>query len=253
MITSEGAGRAAVRWLELLPVAEIARLRSLFTNHPDYSDLTPVQYADGLLWLQRCGLVTADGQPEVSLSMHENPPGGAAESWRWSKEAELARRRTGAAGERALYGLLWDAGAHEVRHVSTVSDTYGYDIEVEWPGGERMHIEVKTTTDPTRLVLHLTRHEYEVMCSDAEWLLAAVLLGARDQALTVATVSRQWLTASAPVDRDGGSRWESVRMRVPTHAIVPGVPNTKAMSVACRGDAFLPAWGMELDVSARPV
>lgn len=135
MIPAEGARRAALRWLEVLPTAEIPRARVLFTHHPDYSDLTPVQYAAGLEWLQRSGLVTSDGQPVVKVSSHEAGASGTAGRWKWSAEADIARRETGTAGEKALVELLRNEGTHKVRHVSEVSDAYGYDVEAESAAG----------------------------------------------------------------------------------------------------------------------
>ncbi|MGC5411634.1 protein NO VEIN domain-containing protein, partial [Streptomyces sp. DT225] len=84
----------------------------------------------------------------------------------WSRAGEQARRAVGAAGEQALLRLLRDGGVPHVRHVAAESDAYGYDIQAARSASERAHIEVKSTTDPTRLVIHLTRHEYEVMATD---------------------------------------------------------------------------------------
>lgn len=55
--------RAAARWLEHLPGSGSARLRALFASSPQYSDLTPTQYADALAWLRRVGLVDARDRP----------------------------------------------------------------------------------------------------------------------------------------------------------------------------------------------
>lgn len=94
MALGEGTLRAARRWLEQLQVAEISRARALFTHHPDYADLTPVQYADGLAWLLRSGLVSADGRPNVKVGVPERR--GVA-GGRWTLEAETRRREIGAA------------------------------------------------------------------------------------------------------------------------------------------------------------
>ncbi|MCG7524539.1 DUF3883 domain-containing protein [Streptomyces sp. OfavH-34-F] len=207
-------------------MAGIPRVRTLFTHHPGYADLTPAQYAEGLAWLRRAGMVTSAGRPLVDLSESEaTDSGGPAPVPQvvWSRAAEEARRAVGAAGERALLGLLREGGVPHVRHVAAESDAYGYDIQAARSADERAHIEVKSTTDPTRLVIHLTRHEYEVMAGDRWWCLAAVLVGGGGQAVHVATVDRAWLHSSVPADQASHGRWESVRLVVPGHALAPGL------------------------------
>ncbi|MFB7848154.1 protein NO VEIN domain-containing protein [Streptomyces sp. NPDC002466] len=141
---------------------------------------------------------------------------------RWSCAAEEARRAVGESGEQALLQLLIRRGVPQVRHVAAESDAYGYDIAAG-ASTERAHLEVKSTTNPTRLVIHLTRHEYEVMATDPIWHLVAVLVGRNGGAVNVATVSRAWLHSAVPADRDKAGRWESVRLEVPAHAITQGL------------------------------
>ncbi|MFJ1606585.1 protein NO VEIN domain-containing protein [Streptomyces sp. NPDC088253] len=229
-------------------MADIARLRSLFTHHPDYSDLTPVQYADGLAWLLREGFVAPNGRPLVRVSAHEQRDRTAAfdvAQVRWNPAMEAARRETGAAGEQAVVRLLELSGAAQIVHVAALSDAYGYDVQVESDEGVVGHIEVKATTDPTRLMVHLTRHEYEVMCRDPHWLLAAVLVGVRGDALCVVTVSRDWLTLAAPEDTDRHGHWESTCFSIPDHALTPGVVSADGNRLVL--DAFaplMPIWGL---------
>ncbi|MFD8740111.1 protein NO VEIN domain-containing protein [Streptomyces sp. NPDC059618] len=226
MALGNGTRCAARRWLEHLPVADIPRLRALFTHHPDYADLTPVQYADGLAWLLREGLVTPDGRSAVQFGLPKQRDPSAAErvhTARWNPDAEAVRRATGLAGELAVIRLLEQSGSVRLDHVAAVSDAFGYDIEVESQGGHVGHVEVKSTTDPTRLRIHLTRHEYEVMCSDPDWLLAAVLVGTHGDALHVVTVSREWLIRASPADRDHRGGWESARFDVPGHVMASGI------------------------------
>lgn len=171
-------------------------------------------------------MVTMAGRPVVDLSDSEVTDGaGPASVPRvvWSRTAEEARKAVGAAGEQALLRLLRDGGVPHVRHVAAESDAYGYDIEAARSVSERAHIEVKSTTDPTRLVIHLTRHEYEVMARDGEWCLAAVLVGGDGIAVNVATVDRGWLHSAVPADQTRRGRWESARLEVPAHALRPGL------------------------------
>ncbi|MFD9290574.1 protein NO VEIN domain-containing protein [Streptomyces sp. NPDC060030] len=222
---TEATRRAALRWLSELRVAGVPRVRVLFANHPRYADLTPAQYAEGLAWLRRMGMVTAGGRPLVEVRDGEfrDDAADVAPPVLWDQAIEDAKRAIGAAGETALLQLLRQSGLPHVRHVSAESDAYGYDIEAARSTSERAHIEVKSTTDATRLVVHLTRHEYEVMAADTDWCLAAVLVGADGGVASVATVDRRWLHSAVPADQGRGGRWESVRLTVPARALTPGL------------------------------
>ncbi|MFD9329125.1 DUF3883 domain-containing protein [Streptomyces sp. NPDC060065] len=229
-------------------MADIPRLRSLFTHHPDYSDLTPVQYADGLAWLLKQGLVTPNGRPLVRVGGHDGRGKAAAfniAQVRWTAAAEDARSETGAAGEQAVLRLLEENGSAHVIHVAALSDAYGYDVHAESPEGAVGHIEVKATTDPTRLTVHLTRHECEVMRRDPDWLLAAVLIGAHGDALNVVTVGREWLSLVAPEDTDRRGRWESACFSVPDYVLTRGVVRADGRRMVPDAVApFMPVWGL---------
>ncbi|MFI6119409.1 protein NO VEIN domain-containing protein [Streptomyces sp. NPDC051064] len=225
-LATESTRRAALRWLSELRVAGVPRVRVLLTNHPRYADLTPAQYAEGFAWLRRTGMVTAAGQPVVEVSdgeLWEDVTADEVPRVLWNQAAEDAKRAVGAAGEQALLRVLRQGGVPHVRHVAAESDAYGYDIEAAGSVPERAHIEVKATTDPTRLVVHLTRHEYEVMAADADWCLAAVLVDSDGNAASVATVDRGWLHSTVPTDQERNGRWESVRLTVPVCALTPGL------------------------------
>ncbi|MET9589510.1 DUF3883 domain-containing protein [Streptomyces sp. NPDC006516] len=170
-------------------------------------------------------MVTAAGRPvvEVGGGVWDDATAGAVPQVLWSQAADDAKRILGAAGEQALLRLLQQSGVPHIRHVAAESDAYGYDIEAARSRAECAHIEVKATTDPTRLVVHLTRHEYEVMAADPDWCLAAVLVGSDGNAASVATVDRGWLHSAVPTDQGRGGRWESARLTVPTSALTPGL------------------------------
>lgn len=247
-LPSESTRRAALRWLSKLRVNGLARTRVLFTHHPGYADLTPAQYAEGLAWLRRTGMVTAMNRPIVEISdgeLIDMQTASAVPRVQWSRAAEDARRAIGAAGEDALLRLLRRGGVPEVRHVAAESDAYGYDIDAARSLTEHAHLEVKATTDPTRLVIHLSRHEYEVMTTDLEWCLAAVLVGADGDAVNVATVSRRWLHSAVPVDKAKEGSWESARLKVPASAITPGLATGVWRLLP---DALIPSkpvWGLQ--------
>lgn len=242
----EGTRRAATRWLVHLRRADIPRLRAMFTHHPAYADLTPAQYSEALNWLRKTGMVSPTGRPAVDM---EDPASQAEERGirpvLWDSASEERNRQTGAAGEQALLTLLRLSGASPVVQVSAVSDAYGYDIDATAPGDEFLHVEVKATTDPTRLVVHLTRHESDVMRADPAWIMSAVLVGADGGALSIATVSRRWLRSALPADLTPDARWESARLAVPGHALLPGLVTDGARRILPAIGPRCPyVWGM---------
>lgn len=245
---SEATRRAALRWLNELRVAGVPRVRMLFHNHPEYADLTPAQYAEGLAWLRRMGMVSVSGRPVVEVSdseLRDTMASAVVPRVLWSQAAEDAKKATGAAGERALLRLLRQGGVPHVRHVAALSDAYGYDVEAARSNSERAHIEVKSTTDSTRLVIHLTRHEYEVMTTDAEWCLAAVLVGSDGNAANVATVDRRWLHLAVPADQGRQGCWESARLTVPAYVLTPGLV-TESWALPLDGlPPSRPVWGAQ--------
>ncbi|MET7661125.1 DUF3883 domain-containing protein [Streptomyces sp. NPDC005373] len=233
--TAESTRRAAYRWLAQLQFAEVWRVRALFTNHRAYSDLTPGQYAQGLAWLMDAGLVSADGRPAVRIRPDSLSDAEAAVARVICARDLEARKITGEAGELALLDLLRTSGAQNVRHVAAVSDAYGYDIEATLPDLTPVHIEAKATTNASRLVVHLSRHEFETMRTDVCWMLVAVLIGAGGRAQRVVTVSRSWLDAVAPVDVTGDGQWESARLTVPPEAMSPGIVARSGSGQICIG------------------
>ncbi|MEU0978273.1 DUF3883 domain-containing protein [Streptomyces griseus] len=244
-LPGEGTREAALRWLRYLRIADVPRVRTVFTHHPRYADLTPVQYAEALEWLRRTGMITAAGLPVVDVG--DRSPSGSAgvPHVLWNAADDEKRRAIGTAGEMCLLALLREAGLTEVEHVSALSDVFGYDIGALTRYGERIHLEVKATTDPTRLVVHLTRHESEVMNADPGWIMGAVLVGKQGDALSVATVSRSWLVSAVPRDRSPRGRWESARLAVPPQALEPGLIMEGGKSVLpCASFRGRGVWGM---------
>ncbi|MBW5423105.1 DUF3883 domain-containing protein [Streptomyces sp. BG9H] len=250
MSLGEGTRRAALRWLELLRIADVPRSRALFTHHPGYADLTPAQYAEGLAWLRGRGLLDNCDQPVVLVQGSENCDSTAPltiSRAKWNEEAASARRAVGMAGEAAVLEMLAMGGARRIVHVAAVSDSFGFDIDVESSEGDTAHLEVKATTDPTRLVVHLSRHEYEVMRGDGDWICAAVLVGGQGEALNLVTVDRNWLCQAAPRDQDRRGSWESARYSVPGHALVPGLVTGGGRWIIPESvSPLLPLWGVSM-------
>lgn len=244
-LPGDGTREAALRWLRFLRVADVPRVRTLFTHHPRYADLTPVQYAEGLEWLRRTDLITAADRPVVDVGERLPLNSAVVPHALWNAADDERRRAIGTAGEICLLALLREEGLTAVEHVSAVSDAFGYDIGALTSSDEQIHLEVKATTDPTRLVVHLTRHESEVMSADPGWIMGAVLVGEHGDALSVATVSRSWLRSAVPYDRSPRGRWESARLVVPPQALKPGLIMEGGKSVL-PGGSFVRrgVWGM---------
>lgn len=255
--------RAAVRWLEWLPASGPARIRSLFTTHPEYSDITPTQYDAAYAWIRDTGLLDdapggipaprrvferavarsgglwlrdADllvrGPDELpddvrsaadALGISEAEAFGAVSAV-WGKIDTAERSRIGAAGEAALLGLLAASTNAQVEHVAAWSDGYGYDIAVRGPE-HQAHLEAKSTTRRGRLTLYLSRNEYETMVRDPAWVLVAVRLGEDMDPRAVATVPTEWIADNVPADSGRHGRWESCRLDVPPGIPVPGTPS----------------------------
>ncbi|GHG58133.1 protein NO VEIN domain-containing protein [Streptomyces griseocarneus] len=160
------------------------------------------------------------------LNMSDHDVGAALLAVRCKVDTSL-RERVGEAGEQALLLLLRQALEAEVRHVAAESDSYGYDIEVSGERQRPVHIEVKTTTDPSRLVVYLSRHEYETLSRDDGWAMVAVLLGPYGEVAATATVDPEWLAQACPHDSHHSARWESVRLFVPHEALSAGIASVR--------------------------
>lgn len=258
-VPSNATLRAAVRWLEHRQDSSDTQLRSLFRTHPEFADITPMQYAAAYEWLRNSGLLEpqtaptnpahlvfqaavrealwfsdADSLVPTQASMPEDGVDAATalniepeEAFAllrrcWGKVDTEERHRIGTAGELALVSLLESVEEFHVRHLAAESDGFGYDICALTPAGD-LHIEVKSTTRRGRLSIHLSRNEFETMLIDSNWCLAAVRLDDNLAPVAVATVDREWVDTAAPVDRPGG-RWEAVKLEVPPKAIIPGLP-----------------------------
>ena len=133
-----------------------------------------------------------------------------------------ARARVGAAGELALVRLLEARWPESTIHVALTDDGFGYDIaftltENEW------HLEVKTTKRRGRLVIYLSRHEYEVSLVDPYWRLVVVGLHDDDSPGVVATVEHERLLQRTPQEVHPEVSWQSVRLQVSTADLRPGL------------------------------
>lgn len=127
---------------------------------------------------------------------------------------------------------LWDAGherlARAVRHVSRVSDAYGYDVAAPRVNGPDRLLEVKTTTQviDTGASIFISRHEAEVGSRNPSWALVVCEVQdiALRQARTVGWLPYRDIEPHLPHDADSG-RWESASLRLPLDSVSDGIPS----------------------------
>jgi hypothetical protein len=136
---------------------------------------------------------------------------------------DLARRaEVGLAGEHALVELLEHEWPGCTDHVSLKDDGLGYDIVLSIQG-VTWHIEVKSTTRRGRLVLHISRQEFEVGHIDPDWRLVVLGLDSEYRLACIATVETIKLRERAPRDSPGGARWQSARYDFGPSSLQPGL------------------------------
>ena len=267
---------AARRWLEVLPHSGgIPRAQALLTNHRDYSDVSPAQYATALSWLRELGLLGTIGSPVPAANLilaaifEQAPPTWVQDSdelirapdelpqdiisggevlgldangvyeqlvTSWGKVDTALRARIGAAGEEELVSLLRERTDGHVDHVSTWSDGFGYDIAFT-KGEVNAHLEVKSTTRSGRFTAYLSRHECTVMLRDPLWALVAVQLTDKLAISRVGYVPREWVAANLPRDTGPSGAWASCKLEVPHDVIEDHVPQLGASMVN-----VLPPW-----------
>ena len=140
----------------------------------------------------------------------------------FSKVDTTRRKEIGSAGEIELLRLLKDLPEASVTHVAAYADGLGYDIMFNYQA-LTLHLEVKTTTRRGRLVIYLSRNEFNTMLEDPEWVLVVVLLGSLQQIESVVTIDKTWVEMNAPKDVSPFSNWDSVRLNVPRSAVRSGI------------------------------
>lgn len=137
---------------------------------------------------------------------------------------DLERRAViGRAGERLLVEALERQWPGSTVHVALDNDGYGYDVAFHPPGGPSAHLEIKSTTRRGRLVLHLSRQEYEVGRLDPMWRLLVVGLSEEHELKCLATVAAEGLIARAPRDTPDGGKWQSASYELGPGDLRPGL------------------------------
>ncbi|WP_242091023.1 DUF3883 domain-containing protein [Curtobacterium sp. DN_7.5] len=154
----------------------------------------------------------------------------------WGKVDTAVRERIGAAGEAALVRMLRNGTNGRIDHVSTWSDGFGYDIAYS-KDLVTAHIEVKSTTRAGRFTAYLSRHEYEVMLRDSQWVLVAVRLNSNLEVVAVGSVPKDWLAANVPRDSTSSVSWASCKVEVPSAVI-----ENRVLQLGVDAAGSLPPW-----------
>lgn len=185
--------------------------------------------ADAPAWLQDADLYVQDTSDlpadaaTLSASLELSPNDAIAAIRQVHGKIDLeARSRVGGSGELAVVATLNQAWRDAARHVALDSDGLGYDIavtvsEVTW------HLEIKSTTRRGRLVVYLSRQEFEIGQLDPRWRLVVAGLGDDDDLAGLATVRSAVLWERAPNDHDVASRWETARYELGPTDLEPGL------------------------------
>jgi Holliday junction resolvase len=252
----------ADRWLGLLATSSRAQALQILDASPSYSDLTMSNYTEAYEWIRERGLLaqlddsipnshrvfnaavhaeieagvipcTADDIPSPGFlpdpMLNAARSLGVSDADAWAsvvsigQKIDLERRsRVGSLGERALLDFLETIGC-DVYHGSAVSDALGWDVRASC-GDAVKHLEVKSTTTLARLRIYLSRHEYEVSCSDSRWALVVVLITNEGELMRVAHLRENHLPGVVPNDIGAHGRWQTCSIDLGSDDLIPGVP-----------------------------
>lgn len=146
-----------------------------------------------------------------------------------------SRQSLGADGERGLIQVLEQQWPGSTVHVAATDDGFGYDVLFRHSGIE-WHLEVKTTLRRGRLVVYISRHEYEVSVRDPHWRLIVVGLNEQRRVRAIATVSHQAVFGRTPQDVCLEARWQSTSYQLGANDLHAGLNFVGAsMEVLQRG------------------
>lgn len=126
----------------------------------------------------------------------------------------------------AMYERLPKSKVSQVRHVSLVDDSLGYDIVTPTVNsGESLHLlEVKTSVRPGKeFDFYLSRNEYRVGLNNVNWSLVCVRIVRNEpQILGHLPISR--ILDRFPVDQDDSVKWASCRVTVSQELLTEDLP-----------------------------
>lgn len=141
---------------------------------------------------------------------------------------EMGERRVVAACRSQRHESGYAELAEQVRQVSKISDSLGYDIAAPCPGGDHYHIEVKTVgKDIQALQFYLSRNQYEVGLRDPNWRL--VICKREEEETSIVgwcsiDVVQRGVPEERKIDWPCSVRWEEVRVRMRDKPLDPGLP-----------------------------
>lgn len=133
------------------------------------------------------------------------------------------RARVGAAGERELVSFLEERWPGSTEHIALTDDGFGYDVVFRHDSSE-WHLEVKSTLRRGRLVVHLSRQEYEMGKIDPAWRLVVVGLDNELRLRALATARHKDVIVRAPVDMCHEVRWSAASHQLTSQDLEPGIP-----------------------------
>lgn len=114
--------------------------------------------------------------------------------------------------------------ARRVRRVSVISDELGYDISAPWLDSATRHLEVKSTVSTgNRVAVYLSRNEAQAGLTDPAWALLVVRVRSSLSGV-IGWLSASELEHMLPADPHEDGRWQSVRLRLTTDDLRPGLP-----------------------------
>jgi len=285
VLPPDGVLAAAGRWIELLELGtSIERAWGVIRNAPAFAGLSATQYATALDWISSLGLLPELTQPGTAPASRLFTTAISALAPAWLTDADallddpadlpldalrladlfavpearilpliqgIGRRtdpelaaRIGLAGETALVALLNDTIPGCARHMSLTDDTLGYDITVT--DNSEAHLEVKSTTRRGRLIIYLSRHEFEVAAIDDAWALVIVGLDADLHLAALATARAHIVHERVPHDVSRLGRWDSVAIELRaddlTQGLILGNARLSTFNGAVSRQAGLFAW-----------
>lgn len=151
----------------------------------------------------------------------------------WGKVDTVQRERVGAIGEELLVQLLRNSIVGAVEHISTLTDSAGFDVIAKTATSE-WHLEVKTSVRRNRTNFFLSRNEYEVMRTDPAWRLIHLTLGPSEEVAHIGTIDHVFIARTVPSDAGPHGRWQTCSMDAPPEVLQPGIP---VLRTALRPDA----------------
>jgi hypothetical protein len=232
--TQYSSGLDWLRKLEFLDEDEAGgRLASAFVDLPDLqlNQLFFERLLEAVAppWLQDADLLVPDPAElpqdvaSVAASLGLNEVSAFASVIQVRGRIDLEQRaRIGNAGECELVDYLEYRWPKSTVHVAKNDDGFGYDVlfrhgEKEW------HLEVKSTTRRGRLVIYLSRHEYEIGRRDPFWRLLVVGLDKQLRLQVIATVRHTMLWNRTPGDRSSQSKWQTASYELTSSDLYRGL------------------------------